>query len=60
MRVWCRKEAYNQTEFALSVAMDVLRLYEKFFDIAYPLPKQGLLEYNEFVMFVAVELHILL
>ena len=53
MRVWSRKEAYNQTEFALSVAVDVLRFYETIFDITYPLPKQGPLECNEVVMFVA-------
>ena len=41
MRVWSRKEAYNQTEFALQVARDVIHFYEEFFDIPYPLPKQG-------------------
>ena len=43
VRAWSRKDAYNQTEFALGVAVDVLRYYEEFFDIPYPLPKQGLL-----------------
>ena len=42
VRVWSRKEAYDQTEFALEVAVTVLRYYEEFFDIPYPLPKQGL------------------
>ena len=42
VRVWSRKEAYNQTAFALQVAIDVLSFYEEFFDIAYPLPKQGI------------------
>ena len=42
MRVWSREEAYDQTEFALQVAVSVLSFYEDFFDIAYPLPKQGM------------------
>ena len=44
--MWSRKEAYNQTEFALGVAISVLRYYEEFFDIPYPLPKQGQLWYT--------------
>jgi len=42
VRVWSRPEAYDQTEFALQVAVSVISFYEKFFDIAYPLPKQGM------------------
>ena len=39
--MWSRPEAYGQTEFALQVAVSVISFYETFFDIAYPLPKQG-------------------
>lgn len=42
VRVWSRPEAYSQTEFALQVAVSVISYYEKFFDTAYPLPKQGI------------------
>ncbi|XP_065906392.1 glutamyl aminopeptidase-like isoform X2 [Dysidea avara] len=48
VRVWSRPEAYDQTEFALEVAVSVISFYEKFFDIAYPLPKQDLFAIPDF------------
>ena len=41
IRLWSRPAAIDQTLYALSVATSVLEYYESFFNICYPLPKQG-------------------
>jgi len=48
----------NQTEFALGVGRDIITYYEKYYNLGYPLPKQGLLKfalnmtYLSFLMFL--------
>lgn len=40
--VWSNPEVIGKTEYALSVAVEVLAFYEERFDLSYPLPKLGL------------------
>lgn len=40
--VLARPEAMNQTQLALEVGIKTLELYEDFFGINFPLPKQGI------------------
>lgn len=39
--VWAPPDQIREADFALEAAVKVLDYYEKFFDIDYPLPKQG-------------------
>nr|XP_023023668.1 aminopeptidase N-like isoform X1 [Leptinotarsa decemlineata] len=47
-RVWARKDALNQVDFAKEVGPKALEYYEKFFDIKYPLPKQDMVAIPDF------------
>lgn len=47
-RVWARKEAINQVEFARKVGPKFLSYYEKYFDVKYPLPKQDMVAIPDF------------
>uniref|UniRef100_A0A224XI48 Aminopeptidase n=1 Tax=Panstrongylus lignarius TaxID=156445 RepID=A0A224XI48_9HEMI len=47
-RIWCRKEAINQVEFAKYVGPEVLEYYEQYFDVKYPLPKQDMAAIPDF------------
>nr|UXX33471.1 aminopeptidase N-like protein [Holotrichia oblita] len=47
-RVWSRKEALNQIEFAKDIGPKALSFYEDYFDIKYPLPKQDMIALPEF------------
>ncbi len=38
--IWSRKEALDQTEYARSIAAKVLKYFEDFYGVDYPLPKQ--------------------
>lgn len=38
---WSRPEAINQAEFALDVGVDTITFYENYFNISFPLKKQG-------------------
>ena len=40
-RAWARPEAVNQTEYSLDVGVHVLTYFEEYFNISFPLPKQG-------------------
>ena len=39
--VWAPPDKINAVDFALDSAVKTLDYYEEFFDIDYPLPKQG-------------------
>lgn len=41
MRVWSRKSAINQVDYALQQGVDILEYFENFFDEPFPLPKTG-------------------
>ncbi|XP_050507042.1 aminopeptidase N-like [Diabrotica virgifera virgifera] len=47
-RIWARKDAINQVDFATEVGPKCLEYYEKFFDIEYPLPKQDMISIPDF------------
>lgn len=44
--VYAVPEKIDQTAFALDAAVKLLDFYDDYFDIPYPLPKQGQWEYD--------------
>ncbi|CAH1790172.1 unnamed protein product [Owenia fusiformis] len=48
-RVWSRKEAVNQTTYALDIGVAILEYFEDFFDVDFPLPKQDMIAVPDFV-----------
>ncbi|KAJ6558360.1 peptidase family M1-domain-containing protein [Mycena capillaripes] len=50
LRVYATPDIIHQAEFCLDVTAKVLPLYEKIFDIEYPLPKLDTLAVNDFDM----------
>ncbi|VDK34946.1 unnamed protein product [Gongylonema pulchrum] len=40
-RIWSRREALNQTSYALSAGISALEFYEDYYNISFPLKKQG-------------------
>ncbi|XP_060526595.1 aminopeptidase N-like [Cylas formicarius] len=47
-RIWARKDALNQVDFAKDVGPRALKFYERFFNIDYPLPKQDMVAIPDF------------
>nr|ATU82844.1 secreted Aminopeptidase-like protein [Pristhesancus plagipennis] len=47
-RIWSRREAIDQVEFAKKVGPEVLEYYEELFDVKYPLPKQDMAAIPDF------------
>ena len=43
-RAWARPEAVDQTPYSLEVGIEILEFFEEYFNITYPLPKQGIVE----------------
>lgn len=41
MSIYAAPEKWLQTRYALEVAVKMLDFYEEYFNIRYPLPKQG-------------------
>ena len=39
-RVWARKDALDQAQYAKEVGPKMLKYFEEFFGVEYPLPKQ--------------------
>lgn len=42
VRVWAPPDSIEDAKFALEEGTKILAHYEEFFDIKYPLPKQGM------------------
>lgn len=42
MSIYATPEKWSQTHYALEVAVKMLDFYEEYFNIPYPLPKQGI------------------
>ncbi|XP_075230709.1 aminopeptidase N-like [Lycorma delicatula] len=47
-RIWARKDALDQVEFARKSGPKFLEYYEKYFDVKYPLPKQDMVAIPDF------------
>lgn len=46
--VWARSGALSQSKFSLQLGPDMLKFYEKYFDIAFPLPKIDMVALPDF------------
>ncbi|VDK62620.1 unnamed protein product [Gongylonema pulchrum] len=40
-RIWSRKEAFDQTRYALELGIKAIEFFENYYGIAFPLEKQG-------------------
>lgn len=40
-RAYSRPEAIDQTPYSLETGVEILTFFEEYFNISYPLPKQG-------------------
>nr|AVD96938.1 putative APN-2 [Nilaparvata lugens] len=47
-RIWARKDAIDQVEFARQVGPKFLAYFEEYFDVKYPLPKQDMVAIPDF------------
>lgn len=46
--IWARKSAQEQTKFALQIGPSILKYYEEFFQIKFPLPKIDMVALPDF------------
>lgn len=47
-RIWARRDAIDQVEYAKVVGPKVLKYYEEYFDIKFPLPKMDMIAIPDF------------
>lgn len=47
-RVWARHEAINQSQYSLKIGPKILKCYEDYFKIKYPLPKMDMIALPDF------------
>lgn len=47
-RIWARRDAINQVDYAKSIGPKVLKFYEDYFDIKFPLPKIDMIAIPDF------------
>ncbi|XP_063596358.1 aminopeptidase N-like isoform X1 [Penaeus indicus] len=47
-RVWARKAAIEQANYALTTGPDILTFFEGYFDVPFPLPKQDMIAIPDF------------
>lgn len=46
--VWARAEAIRSAKYALEIGPQILKFYEEFFGISYPLPKMDMISLPDF------------
>ncbi|KAL0133266.1 hypothetical protein PUN28_000801 [Cardiocondyla obscurior] len=49
-RVWARHDAIGQAEYSLNIGPKILKYYENYFKIKYPLPKMDMVALPDFAM----------
>ena len=47
-RIWSRKDAVEQTEYARDIGPKMLEFFESYFDVKFPLPKQDMIAIPDF------------
>jgi len=47
-RVWARHDAINQSRYSLSIGPKILRYFEDYFKIKFPLPKMDMIALPDF------------
>lgn len=47
-KIWARPDAINQVEYALDIGPRVLKHYEEYFDVEFPLPKMDMIAIPDF------------
>lgn len=47
-RIWARRDALDQVEYAKYIGPKVLKFYEDYFDIKFPLPKVDMIAIPDF------------
>lgn len=47
-RVWAREQAIGQTDYAVNTGPAILTIYEDYFDVPFPLPKQDMIALPDF------------
>ncbi|XP_013400083.2 putative aminopeptidase-2 [Lingula anatina] len=48
VRVWARREAEDQTAYALNAGVNILEHFENYYNISFPLPKQDMIAIPDF------------
>ncbi|XP_063609327.1 LOW QUALITY PROTEIN: aminopeptidase N-like [Penaeus indicus] len=48
LRVWARREAIDQAEYAMEVGPKILSFFEEYFDLPFPLPKMDMVALPDF------------
>ena len=60
LRVWTSHQKVDQTEYALGVGKDIITYYEEYYDLGYPLPKQGKEVFTSDLMVQSIFIHIVM
>lgn len=53
--VWARHDAINQSQYSLNIGPKILKFYEDYFKVKYPLPKMDMVAISDFIKFYAME-----
>ena len=53
-RIWSRADLYDQTAYAAEVGPKILKYYEEYFNIKFPLPKQDMIAIPGMVLYMVL------